>query len=256
LKLGFDIRTEKRTQQIIKYQKSKLEEKEHHQRIIDDIKSNIQVDYNFKDIHQQTAIEKLRLASIHYNKYQHGLPNQLNYFEGASLTPAEFYDALKRTFNVHLSKKELGALIRIFDVNGAGSIPCADFIIQFLKLGFEERSKINTLRLQKIQTTEEKNVTSPNSTSNLNPKEINANNIEINFNFTHEDLQRAVQKIAIAARDYNPTSPSAFSLHAFEAATMSPSMFREMLKRCLNISLTNKELSALMTIFDKTGETT
>lgn len=57
-----------------------------------------------------------------------------------------------------------------------------------------------------------------------------------------EDKASAMAMITEAAVTYDKTSPAAFSLDAFEGATMTPLVFREQLRRCPeSLSMTNNQ---------------
>jgi hypothetical protein len=58
------------------------------------------------------------------------------------MAPHVFKEQLKRVFHIHVSASELGALMCYFDRGGDGMINCAEFLIQFFRTGFEERSRI------------------------------------------------------------------------------------------------------------------
>ena len=63
-------------------------------------------------------------------------------FELHSLPAHIFKEQLKIAFNVNLSIEELGAVMSYFDKDGTGEISCKEFLIQFSRTGFEERSNL------------------------------------------------------------------------------------------------------------------
>ena len=63
----------------------------------------------------------------------------LTAFEGASLQPHEFKEQLRRVFNIHLSPRELGALMDLFDKDKDGTIACNEFLIMFFKTGTSKK---------------------------------------------------------------------------------------------------------------------
>jgi len=70
--------------------------------------------------------------------------------------------------------------------------------------------------------------------------------VEIDTNFTQEHLRSGLEKIEIVAAKYDKNHPSSVSLDGFQGASMTPGIFREMLKRTFNIRLSPKELGAVM----------
>lgn len=65
----------------------------------------------------------------------------LTAFEGASLQPHEFKEQLRRVFNIHLSPRELGALMDLFDKDKDGTIACNEFLIMFFKTGNSKKQE-------------------------------------------------------------------------------------------------------------------
>ena len=63
---------------------------------------------------------------------------------------------MKRTFNVKLSPKELGAAVKFFDSDGNGLIDNAEFLKHFYKLQRLERSQVRRQRIQAERSVEEK----------------------------------------------------------------------------------------------------
>jgi len=233
-----------------------LEQQAHHEKMIESAKSQVQPDYNFTDSDQKSAIEKLKASATNFDRYGHTGDSSLQSFEGSSLSPSEFYSALKKGFNLTLSRRELGAMVKRFEGKEEGRINCANFVAHFLKLGFKERCKQDEFRRRgAVARSEAEDKRRDSARRDRSPDSTASKDSGIDFKFTHADLQSAVQKIALASRDYNPNSPTALRLDAFDCKSMRPLLFRSMLKRCLQIKLTNKELGALMSIFDKTGGT-
>ena len=82
-------------------------------------------------------------------------------------------------------------------------------------------------------------------------KEIEAKNaLKVNFDFTPEDAQMAMRKLADAAWKYDKTLPGSPSLAAFEGESMSPAQFKEQLRATLGLKLSPPELGAIMNHFD------
>jgi hypothetical protein len=56
---------------------------------------------------------------------------------------------LRRTFNVSLSDKELGAVLERFDVDRVGKILCSSFLVYFSKVGISGRGQLHTASLER-----------------------------------------------------------------------------------------------------------
>ena len=78
--------------------------------------------------------DKIIEASVLYDRY-HPSAVQLDAFNGSVMAPHVFKEQLRRVFNVHLSPKELGAIMDHFDKDGSGEVDCAEFLLEFFKLG-------------------------------------------------------------------------------------------------------------------------
>ena len=97
-------------------------------------------DFNFTEEHLGSAIDKVTAAALRYEK---GSPSavSLKAFEGASMSPAVFKEQLKRVFQLNFTRQELGALIKHFDKDGDRTVDCAEFLIEFFRCGFAEKTK-------------------------------------------------------------------------------------------------------------------
>lgn len=73
-----------------------------------------EVDFNFGEEEFDSALTILVQMCYSFDQRQLG-PAGLSAFESATLNPAEFREMLKRTFNVKVSSRELGALVTYFD---------------------------------------------------------------------------------------------------------------------------------------------
>jgi len=96
------------------------------------IRIDMDVDYDYSITDANQAMEKIRSVAVKYDK---SLPSaaSLQSFEAAALDPIPFYDALKRTFQIRLKPKELGAIVRHFDKQNLGVVDCTDFVHSFLR---------------------------------------------------------------------------------------------------------------------------
>jgi Ca2+-binding EF-hand superfamily protein len=223
-------------------------------RKLNEVKKKImkEIPLEFTAEEQRVAFEKLSQGAMRYDK-THPSAVGLEGFEVNSLHYGEFRELLKQTFHIILSDGELAAVVHHFDPKKEKRIASKDFLIYFFKLGFNERQKFHqeVLRRDREVTRQRERETQEKLELRWAQKEM-----KIDWEFSEKDLESGVEKLREAAREYDPQHPSAMSLSAFDALTMSPAVFREMLKRIMNISLTDKELSALVTHFDREGDHT
>ena len=124
IKLGLDQRNkdleEARLQQINfeKERKEKILKMENDE---SELKSNLTIDFDFSDLDEALAMEKLKISAFKYD----GQLSLVKGFECDSLRPVIFRDLLKRVFNLYLTNAEIGFIVRKFDKKNSGTIKCA-----------------------------------------------------------------------------------------------------------------------------------
>lgn len=97
------------------------------------LKSAKDVDYDFTESDFDDALHKLILTCFHFDRRQLG-PAGFGAFTSESLTPSEFREMTKRTFNMKLSTYELGALVTYFDLHMKGVVHCTTFLNSFVQI--------------------------------------------------------------------------------------------------------------------------
>lgn len=207
--------------------------------------AELSVTNEFSQEDTDRAIGAIRDAAAHYDRNAPGCV-QLDAFDGAQLEPHVFKEQLKRVFNIKLNPRELGAAVAYFDSDGSGDIDCAEFLIAFFKLGFEERSR----RKKAFLTREEAKKKQDAERRAAVEAEKDRKAREFTKKFSEEDKRSAMAKIEHAAFIYDATSPAAVSLAGFQGADMTAAVFREQLKRVFNLNLTKGELGAIIDHFD------
>ncbi|KAG5187695.1 hypothetical protein JKP88DRAFT_253942 [Tribonema minus] len=208
------------------------------------------VDFTFTDADVASGLAKLRAVAAMYDPSS---PSALSLegFGGESMQPHVFKDQLTRVFRLRPSPRELGALMRHFNVSGDGTVNCVEFTKTFFRLGFDERAKrrkaaIEEQRVREAQALEEEEKAQEEARARAE--------LQVDYDFTEQDSESAMAKLRRAAERYDRNHPSSMSLAAFEGAKMAPHVFKEQLKRVFNIVLTRPELGALMRHFDKDGD--
>lgn len=88
------------------------------------------VDFNFREEHFNIMISKLIDICLGFDRRKLG-PVGMKAFEIADVTPEEFKEIIKRTFNIKLNAQELGALVKYFDHVGSGLVNCPTFLKDF-----------------------------------------------------------------------------------------------------------------------------
>jgi Ca2+-binding EF-hand superfamily protein len=215
-------------------------------------KYQITVDFDYTADERKSALDKMTAAAFQYDKQMPGCV-QLNAFDGASMSPKIFKEQLKHVFGIVLSPQELGALMNFFDRDGDGMINCAEFLVAFFRMGFEERTKfVRNERSKKQKIKAEKERLEKEAKELLEQQ----NKMQVSYNYTEEDKVSAFTKLRDAARLYDRTLPGAVSMSGFDGAFMEPHVFKEQLRRVFNLKISAGELGVLMHTFDDDGDGT
>ena len=209
-------------------------------------KNALKVQNTFGEQDFTSAMRKLTNAAMLYDRTMPGCV-QLTAFECESMPPHVFKEQLKLVFGIKLSPPELGALMAYFDKDGAGSIKCSDFVIQFLRSGIEERNRVQKeyrallkRKERMLQLKEEERV----------KKEALRQMSEVDYEFTEAQFDSALRKLINMCHSFDGRTLGPAGWKAFESSSLNPSEFKEMMKRTFNIHLNSQELGALVTYFD------
>ena len=215
-------------------------------------RSIIDINYDYSEEDRKSALDKVAAAAFKYDRLMPGTV-QLNAFDGAVMTPKVFKEQLKHVFNIKLNAKELGALMNYFDRDGDGCVNCAEFLVAFFRIGFNERAKFVRAERERKQKLEADRI----AAEKLEKEQLEAKNkMKVSYSYTVSDKNSAFEKLRTAAKLYTKTSASAPSMKAFDGAFMEPHVFKEQLRRVFNMKLTPPELGALMHAFDDDGDGT
>jgi hypothetical protein len=207
----------------------------------------IDYDYNEKDI--DSAKHKLTDAALRFDK---GRGGSLACFEPRYLTPLEFNRALKQTFDVKLSPTELGSIVVSLDKDGTGKVMSKDFITSFTAMGFQERSRKQLQQIKQSREAELKHIEESKAKRDalLNQGEDDY----VDYDFTDDDRDVALQKMADAALKYDKSHPAAMSLDGFNCKYINAMAFKDLVRRTFNLRLSPKDTGVLITHFDRVGE--
>lgn len=248
IKTGTEEREKTRLIQLEKQRHLNFMAKADHERKIKEAEEKmlLKVTTEFTAQDKENAFEKITYAAKKYDK-SHPASMTLDGFEQKIMKPHVFREMIKRTFGIILTNGELAAVIAHFDVDKKHIVRSKKFLNYFLKLGIAERERDHKMSLQKLR-----------DDAKLREREHREKmaaqwakmELDVHFNYTPEEKKSAIDKLTEASAKFDPASPGPMGLTAFEASTLSPAIFREMLKRSFNMKLTNGELAALIDEFD------
>jgi Ca2+-binding EF-hand superfamily protein len=247
-KLGYVAREKELTEQRERQQQQLIEMEQRQANKLKELEDKVEllVDYDFSEADEARMLAKLKEAAKKYDRY-HPAAMSLEGFDVQVMKPGVFREMLKRTFNLILTSKELGAVVKTFDKVGDGTIPCRDFLMFFHQMGYSEKNHDRHLQLQKQRELDKLSAEETNRKLKAIEEKVS---VPIAEKYEPSDLERAHEKIRVAALKYDRTHPSAMNLDGFNGSFLSPGVFREMLKRTFNIHLTPTELKAMVDVYD------
>lgn len=209
-------------------------------------KNSLKCSLSFHPEDKERALLKLREAAKYYDKAMPGAMSMQS-FEVHSMPPHVFKEQLKRVFNLHVSARELGALMSIFDEQNTGSVHCGDFSKTFLAMGFAERDTEFKANLEKQREADRLR----KEEEELKMMALaGKNQLQLAETYTQEDFEVAMHKLKEAAFRFDKSMPGSANLTAFDSLEMEPSIFKEQMRRAFNMKLSNPELAALVSFFD------
>jgi hypothetical protein len=163
------------------------------------------------------------------------------------MEPHVFKEQLKRAFNMKLTPPELGALMSFFDKTGTGVVRCHEFIIYFLKTGIDERARMRArfreLKAQKQEA--DRQLEEERLAENMRRAEA-----DVDFEFSEADFDSALSKLLDMCHRFDVRQLGPAGFRAFQTDKLTPSEYREVLKRTFNLKVSAAELGALVTYFD------
>jgi hypothetical protein len=105
-----------------------------------------EVDFDFLEPDFDAALEMFVNLCFNFDRRQLG-PAGLAAFEVDSLNPSEFREMLKRTFNLKVTARELGALVTYFDTFSKKMVNCPAFLNSLVQIRVEcEEFKVCVFR--------------------------------------------------------------------------------------------------------------
>ena len=246
-KLGFQER-QRRRQQWLEYEKSVEEERKKvrlEKQIEAEKKIMLKVD-TFSEVEFQSAFSKLTNAAVKYENNSYGA-KLLAAFEAESMPPHVFREQMKIALKIRLTIGELGALMSYFDRENKGEICCKDFLVEFYRTGVEERDRIRASWRQEQQEYEQR---LKGTREEREKQQLVKAMTEVNYEFTELDFDVALKKLVNMSRLFDTRQLGAGGFNALTVDSLTPSEFKEMLRRTFNVKLTPPELGAMTTYFD------
>lgn len=207
-------------------------------------KTTLKVSYECTGEEKDEAFKKLAASAKKFDKSHPGSMD-LTGFDAKTLPAGAFREMVKRTFGLVLDGGELGAIMSYFDPTKSGQVVCQDFLIHFLRVGQAERDKDKSSNLKKLRDDE---VERKQREADILAAQWKKTELGVSKTFGKDDKQKAIDKLQEAAFKYD--SQGSVNISTFHAKYLSAAVFREMLKRVFNVRVTDKELAALISIYE------
>lgn len=241
-RIGFEAREkEKANQRQLQQQLDQKAEEEARKKREDENrkKLSVQVNFDFNEDDERSAMEKQVISAEKYDKAAPGSVS-LDGFECEELPPVEFKDLVRRVFNFNLSPGELGYIVTKYDVKKTGSVHCKTFLQDFLTLGVEKRYEKHLKQLENQQKNIEKQ-----EKAHLDKMKsvLEGETVPYSEEYSEEDYQSALNKLTKVAVFYDKSRGG--TLSSFEPLSLSLVDFKRGLKRSFNMDLTAREMGAL-----------
>jgi Ca2+-binding EF-hand superfamily protein len=191
------------------------------------------VDHAFTAADSASARDKLVRASLAYDKLSSTAPS-LQVFESGVMTASKLRDNLRKVFNVYLSARELGAVMKDFDAKGEGYVRSRDFVRGFLRLGTEKRAEVQRQNV----SSRARSPTTKQSTEKEGPT---SEETVADWRFEPEHFDAAAAKLETALLHGDATG-----MAALNGIRMNPVELQTFLQKSLRVALDPLELGALM----------
>lgn len=200
----------------------------------------------FTEEESKSAFEKFSLLAIGHDVYN---TSALRGFDnGGKLSPVEFREQIRNSFHLHLSRGETAALIHLFDENNDGSIDCDEFIRSFYHIGYKEREKYYYKHLQRTNKIQENKKKQQKKRDDYYLSKL-ALTLPSPSEIKEEERISVLSKITQIAINYERKTQWGNIFNPFEASTLKPIEFREILKQQFQLQITTNELAALVEEF-------
>jgi hypothetical protein len=208
------------------------------------------IDADFTPEDEASGLQKISQAAIKFDKL-HPSSLSLDGFNAIKTPPGLFREMLKRTFNVLLTPKELGAVVKHFDVDNSNEVDNKSFLNFFSRASttgkFAIRSESIARCRKAIEDAEaEREAKLAQSWKQLTDAE--------KYTFSEEDRNSAERKFIELAKAYFGDKASQITFAPFRVRSMEPVIWREMMRRSFGVKFNNGELAYFLTLFgDKDG---
>jgi Ca2+-binding EF-hand superfamily protein len=204
----------------------------------------------------EAAMRKITREAERYHSEHVSAPD-LSLFNGSDMNPAEFREMIKRQLNIQLSYAEIAALLPLIGSRAkephqpTKMISTSEFVNKFKAIGWESRQQKRTKQLEMITEKREREREELRKKREKMTKELNE---VVDFQYSDADRQSAIAKMTRAALKYDKNHSGSMSLDAFLGRSMEPGVFSRLLKTVLHVTLTGKELGAIVSIYDNDGD--
>lgn len=191
------------------------------------------------------ALRKMAKAAAEFSIDRDGI--LLQAFKTCSVNYSDFRMLIKRIFKVEFTNSEYNYMCQLFDANGDETIDGDEFLVCFKLLSSAWKSANNKATREKFHDLE---VLQAEELERQAKEMEEERESAVDFNFSEEQNESALEKIKHAAQKYFPQDQSVKSVPGFDARFLSPVDFRDLIKNTFAVFLSRGELGAAVRLFD------
>jgi len=195
---------------------------------------------------RDTGLSKIVWAAAQMNPRNKGSTG-LAAFRMREMDPETFRELLKRTLSISLTRDELREMVDYFDPDMNGYVTTSDFLSRFFKMGGIEKQAQDKWRVEKAKKMCQKEAVIERRRTKK--RELLTQAITPQTKFTERDRESALNKLGQASLLYmrdRTRVPGFAEMKGFRVKSLQPLEFRDLLKKSLQLQLTNREIVALI----------
>lgn len=164
-------------------------------------------------------------------------------FETAELSYAMFRANLTKLYALTFTDDEFSYVKTVFDEHGEGKINGYHFMVAFTQLASirKERDAAEVRRKEEAAARRREHEEEVKRLEAEKKMQVAAD-----YTYTPQVQQRALTKLANAAKAFDPSHPNAPNLDGYAAAVFNAGELREMLRAVFALNLSRQELGAVM----------
>lgn len=194
----------------------------------------------------ESALAKIKSAAKSHDPLKGGLEG---FYVCNYLTPVQFLGQMRRNFELYFTPAETASLVHRFDTSETNTVDCRKFVMEFFRMGDEERNKDFRRHIERTRKMQKMEKERQEERREKFEKWVLARMDDP----SDSDKASAYRKIRTAAAQYKKSYFIDLQ-KSFESKRLNPTQLRELLRQNFNIIMSPAELTAVVEMFDFTGD--